>query len=722
MVLGIEWFVTLGRVTFDFDNRCVEFEHKGRKVVLRGSDDKPIQTIDEQKMRQTIQHAGELCMLQVLAVEGEEHSNNPQVNTATDSPVSSDIQQLVQEYTPIFQDPVDLPPFRPGYDHQITLKDGSNPVNLRPYRYSLLQKDVIEKMTKELLEQGVIKHSNSTFASPMVLVKKKDGGWRMCIDYRSLNKSTVPDRFPIPLLEELLEELYGTKKNSKIDLKSGYYQIRMLPTDTHKTAFRTHCGHYEFLVMPFGLTNAPSTFQNLMNTIFEPYLRKFVLVFFDDILIYSPTWSAHLHHLGLVFQTLSTHSLFAKLSKCAFGVTQIEYLGHVISDSGVATDPVKIKAVFEWPSPVNIKQLRGFLGLTGYYRRFIKDYGGLAKPLTQDYGGLAKPLTQLLKKDCFQWSTEAEKAFQELKQAVIKPPVLALPDFNSTFIIETDASSRGIGAVLMQHGHPIAFISKALSPRNILLSTYERELLEVIHAVQKWSHYILDRHFIIKTDQESLKYLLEHKLATPFQQKWISKLFGLDYEIQYKKGVENKVADALSRIQSGELLSMMFGSVDSELLDKIKAAWISDPILQKVISKLQVNASSHSKYQWKDNELRRNNKLVIGNDASLRQQLLQWMHNSPQGGHSGITATLKRIQRLFYWTKLKNDVQKYIRECENCQKCKADLAASPGMLQPLPIPKAIWEDIAMDFIEGLPLSKGKNVILYLARIGLYVEV
>ncbi|GJX65905.1 retrotransposon-related protein, partial [Tanacetum coccineum] len=255
-------------------------------------------------------------------------------------------------------------------------------------------------------------------------------------------------------------------------------------------------------------------------------------------------------------------------------------------DSGVATDPVKIKAVFEWPSPVNIKQLQGFLGLTGYYRRFIKDYGGLAKPLTQ-----------LLKKDCFQWSTEAEKAFQELKQAVIKPQVLALPDFNSTFIIETDASSRGIGAVLMKHGHPIAFISKALSPRNLLLSTYERELLAVIHAVQKWGHYILDRRFIIKTDQESFKYLLEHKLATPFQQKWISKFFGLDYEMQYKKGVENKVADALSRIQSGKLLSMMFGSVDSELLDKIKATWISDPVLQKVISELQVNASSHSKYQ-----------------------------------------------------------------------------------------------------------------------------
>ncbi|GJS00216.1 retrotransposon-related protein [Tanacetum coccineum] len=356
--------------------------------------------------------------------------------------------------------------------------------------------------------------------------------------------------------------------------------------------------------------------------------------------------------------------------KCAFGVTQIEYLGHVISDSGVATDPMKIKAIVEWPSPVTLKQLRGFLGLTGYYRRFIKDYGGIAKPLTQ-----------LLKKDSFEWNSEAEKAFQHLKQAMITPPILALPDFSSTFIIETDALSQGIGVVLMQHGHPIAFISKALSLKNLMLSTYERELLAVIHVVQKWNHYLLDKHFIIKTDQESLKYLLEHKLATPFQQKWVSELLGFDYEIQYKKGVEKQTT------------------------------WNSDPVLHKLISELQLNPSSHSRYQWTGKELKRNSKLVIGNDTTLKQKLLHWMHNSPQGGHSGIPATLKRIQSLFYRPKLRTDVHTYIKECEVCQKCKANLAASPGLLQPLPIPKGIWEDIAMDFIEGLPISKGKSVIL-----------
>ncbi|GJT12095.1 putative mitochondrial protein [Tanacetum coccineum] len=241
----------------------------------------------------------------------------------------------------MFTDPISLPPFREGFDHKITLREGANPINLRPYRYPLLQKDVIEQLTKELLEQP----SNSAFASPVALVKKKDGGWRMCIDYRALNRNTIPDMFPIPLVEELLDELHGTKYFSKIDLKAGYYQIRMAPQDVHKTAFRTHCGHFEFLVMPFGLTNAPSTFQNLMNTIFQPYLRKFMLVIFDDILIYSPTWESHLEHLELVFLKLQEHSLIARISKCAFWETSIEYLGHIISHKGVATDPNKIKAV-----------------------------------------------------------------------------------------------------------------------------------------------------------------------------------------------------------------------------------------------------------------------------------------------------------------------------------------------------------------------------------------
>ena len=266
----------------------------------------------------------------------------------------------------------------------------------------------------------------------------------------------------------------------------------------HKTAFRTHQGHYEWLVMPFGLTNAPATFQSLMNEVFQCYLRKFVLVFFDDILIYSPNWSAHLQHLETELKVLQQHNLYAKLSKCSFGLQEINYLGHTVSGKGVTMDQEKVQAVLNWPYPINLKQLRGFLGLTGYYRKFIKGYVSIATPLSN-----------LLKKENFHWNDHTSMAFDNLKAAITKAPVLALPDFSKAFTLETDASGIGIRAVLSQEQHPIAFFSKKLTPRMQRLSAYIRESYAIIEAVAKFRHYLLGHRFVIKTDQRSLKSLTE---------------------------------------------------------------------------------------------------------------------------------------------------------------------------------------------------------------------
>jgi hypothetical protein len=261
------------------------------------------------------------------------------------------------------------------------------------------------------------------------------------VDYRKLNNITVKNKFPLPIIDEFLDEIAGSKYFSTIDLASGFHQIRMLPKDEAKTTIKTHHGHFQFRVMPFGLTNTPATFQCLINAIFGSYMRKFVLIFIDDILVYSKTFDEHLEHLKLVFQVLSEHKLFIKVSKCTFAQQSISYLGHIISKDGVAIDPAKTEAMLNWPVPQNFTELRGFLGLTGYYRKFV-----------QNYGSLARPLTNLLHHKHFVWSDSAQQAFDKLKLAMTTTPVLQFPDFSKEFIVETDARDTGIGAVLSKGG------------------------------------------------------------------------------------------------------------------------------------------------------------------------------------------------------------------------------------------------------------------------------
>ena len=301
-----------------------------------------------------------------------------------------------------------------------------------------------------------------------------------------------------------------------------------------------------------------------MNRIFQPYLRKFVLVFFDDILVYSPTLELHAQHLQIVLSILEENQLYCKRSKCSFAQSSIEYLGHVISEAGVSMDVAKVECIKSWSVPSTVKELRGFLGLIGYYRRFIKGYGVISKPLTV-----------LLKKEGFAWNHEAQMAFEDLKKVMTTAPVLSMPNFELPFVIETDACGIGIGAVLMQQGHPIAFLSKALSVQNLGLSVYEKELFALVLAVTKWRHYLVGHHFIIRTDHQALKHLIEQRLTHPLQHKWYTKQLGLDYEIQYKRGSDNGVADALSRrMMEGNIVNCREIVHQTYAITSVQPKWI----------------------------------------------------------------------------------------------------------------------------------------------------
>jgi hypothetical protein len=350
----------------------------------------------------------------------------------TEPVLPTEVQHIIPEFSDLFTAPSGLPPKRSS-EHTIPLLPSSSPFRLCPYRYNAAQKDEIESQIKKLLENGWIKESNSPYASPALLVKKKTGDWRLCVDYRRLNAVTIKNKYPLPVIDEL-DELGGSQWFTTLDLSSGFHQILMAEEDVDKIAFQTHNGHYAYIVMPYGVTGGPATFQHEMNSILAPVLRKFAVVFIDDVLIYSKSFQEHLDHIRQIFQILHQHQFKVKLSKCSFAKSELAYLGHVISAAGVATDPGKVAIVKNWPTPISAKEVRSFLVLAGYYRKYVKGFGSISKPLTN-----------LLKKGIvFLWTSEHESSFQALKAALISAPVLALPDLNQPFLIETDASDKGI--------------------------------------------------------------------------------------------------------------------------------------------------------------------------------------------------------------------------------------------------------------------------------------
>ncbi|XP_057786354.1 uncharacterized protein LOC131003815 [Salvia miltiorrhiza] len=702
VILGMAWLSSLHRVTSDYDAGLLEFHHNGRLVRLRVSP-RSARQVSASSLASLMLHQEVVECFELVALEGESLAESEPLELPPDIPTA--VRETILEHAAVFAIPTGLPPSR-AFDHRIHLLPSTKPVNVRPYRYLYFQKTEIERQVREMLEAGIIRRSCSAFSSPVLLIRKKDGSFRFCIDYRALNTVTVADHFPIPTSDELFDELGAARLFTKLDLRSGYHQIRMHEEDIYKTAFRTHDGHFEFLVMPFGLTNAPSTFQAAMNDIFRPLLRRFVIVFFDDILIYSRTVPEHAEHLREVFSILHRHHFYIKLSKCSFCCDSVEYLGHIIADGNLKADPSKIEAMVAWPRPTNVRKLRGFLGLTGYYRRFIAGYAMIATPLTD-----------LLKKEAFVWSSEAEQAFQALKSAMTSAPILRLPDFSKTFYVETDASDFGVGAVLLQEAHPIAFFSKKLGPRRRVTSTYHKELYAIVEAVQKWRQYLLGSEFVIRSDQKSLRELLQQVIQTPDQQLYIRKLMGYKFRIEYKSGATNKVADALSRRDEAEMgdgeaetLLLAVAHPLPEILEILRADVRTNGELMELMGQIQ-EGQAPAGYRVADGLIYRGRQLVVASSSAAKPALLYEHHATPSAGHPGVERTLRRLASTFYWAGMRSDVKKFVASCVDCQTTKYSTQKPGGLLQPLPIPMQVWEDVSMDFVTGLPQSRGFTAIM-----------
>ncbi|KAK1607032.1 hypothetical protein QYE76_030705 [Lolium multiflorum] len=690
-ILGMDWLKMHSPMVTDWENHCLAFPYQGKFVKLKGIAAPAKGTIRELPVEQLVKwyKGNEVWAMAIV---------QPNMDSETKQQVIPAVQAVIDKYPDVFLNPTELPPER-EYDHAIPLKPEAAPFNARPYRYSPAHKDEIEKQVKSMLESGTIVPSMSPYASPVLLILKKDGSWRFCIDYRRLNELTIKNTFPMPVIDELLDELSGATIFSKLDLRAGYHQIRMLPADEHKTAFKTHQGHYQFRVMPFGLCNAPATFQCVMNTVLSPCLRKSVLVFMDDILVYSATITEHVAHLAEVFRLLQQHKLYVKGSKCSFACKTLEYLGHIISAEGVATDPQKTEAMVNWPQPTTITELRGFLGLTGYYRKFVRNYAIIARPLTN-----------LLKKKGFVWTDLATSAFLALKEAMVSTPVLQLPDFQKQFVIETDACDLGIGAVLMQDHHPLAFLSKPLSVSHQQLSIYEKEFLALLMAVERWRPYLQRGEFLVKTDHHSLCYLDDQNLQSPLQRKAMARLMGLNFKIIYRKGAENHAADSLSRV--GHLMAIQTcAEIQPVWMQEVVNSYATDPDAQRRLTELALSSPDDHGYSLQQGLIRYQGRVWLGANSALQTKLISALHASAVGGHSGVHATYQRIKRLFAWHGLKQAVTDFVRQCDVCQHAKHSNQHPQGLLQPLPAPAGAWQDITVDFIEGLPMSEGANTIL-----------
>ncbi|KAL0147695.1 hypothetical protein M9458_057004 [Cirrhinus mrigala] len=613
--------------------------------------------------------------------------------TPLSSTIPTEYQDLLEAFSTIKA--TELPPHRPG-DCAIDLVPGAVPPRGRIFPLSQPESEAMEKYIKEELAKGFIRPSTSPASAGFFFVKKKDGGLRPCIDYRALNELTIKYRYPLPLVPPALEQLRTARIYTKLDLRSAYNLIRIREGDEWKTAFSTTSGHYEYLVMPFGLANSPSYFQAFVNEVFRDMLNRWVIVYIDDILIFSNSYAEHIQHVRSVLQRLIEHRLYAKQEKCQFHQETIAFLGYIISPEGVAMDDTKVNAVRDWPRPKTLKELQRFLGFSNFYRRFIRNFSTVAAPLTS-----------MIKKGDVRltWSPIAVQAFHDLRQRFTTAPILRHPDPRLPFLVEVDASCTGVGAVLSQRQgqppktFPCAFFSHKLSPAERNYDVGNRELLAIKLALQEWRHWLegAQHPFIILTDHKNLEYLRSAKVLSHRQARWSLFFTRFNFEITYRPGSQNTKADALSRVhepdhspQPPETIlpaSVIVAPVTWDIMTEITEGHAQDPP--------PADCPTHLTYV----------------PLNLRTRVLSEVHATPSSGHPGIEATIQLLHNRFWWPSLRSDTIAFVKSCSVCNTSKTPRQLPAGLLQPLPVPKRPWSHIAVDFVTDLPSSHGHTTIL-----------
>nr|GEV10071.1 putative reverse transcriptase domain-containing protein [Tanacetum cinerariifolium] len=548
------------------------------------------------------------------------------------------------------------------------LVPGAAPVARAPYRLAPSEMKELSVQLQELLEKGFIHPSSSLWGAPVLFVMMKDGSFRMCIDYRL--------------------GMY-----SKIDLRSGYHQLRIKEEDISITAFRTRYGHFEFQVMSFGLTNAPAVFMDLMNRVCKPYLDNFVIVFIDDILVYSKDIEEHEKHLKIILKLLKKERLYAKFSKCDFWLDSIQFLGHVIDRSGVHVDPAKIEAIRSWDALTPPTDVRQFLRLAGYYRRFIKGFSLISKPLTK--------LTQKNKK--YEWGKE-EEAFQTLKRNLCSAPILALPEGTEDFVTYYDVSLKGYGAVLMQREKVIAYASRQLKVHEENYTTQDLELGAIVFTLRLWRHYLYGMKCVVFTDHKSLQYILNQKELNLRQRRWIELLSDYDCEIRYHPGKANVVVDALSRKETIKPLRVraLMTTIHNDLPERIHKAQ-EGAIKKKYARKENLGRLIKPIFEFRHDGTRCfGNRVWLPQYDGLMNLVMHESHKSKYSIHPGSYKMYQDLNPLYRWPNMKADIAAYVSKCLTCTKVKVEHQKPSGLLQQLEIPVWKWERITMDFVSGLP--------------------